>query len=183
MGRTAEGLPLMEQALNVFERMGHRFAQALFLTPMSEALMLAGRHADALKFAGRALALARENGQRSGEAAALHLLGEASSRDGFPDRSEGYYREALALATQLDLRPLVARCHHGLGKLYLHAGRPDQAHEQLVAATTMYLNMGMRFWLEQAEADRLPLLAEGSVINSVQFGEVQLSSGQPRLLS
>jgi class 3 adenylate cyclase/DNA-binding SARP family transcriptional activator len=164
LGRTAEGLPLMEQALKVFENMGHRFAQALFLTPMGEACMLAGRHTDALKFAGKALALARENGQRSGEAAALRLLGEASGRDGSPEQAEGYYRDALALAKELDLRPLVARCHHGLGKLYLHASRLDQAGEQLAAATTMYLDMDMRFWLEQADAElsRLPLLAQMS---------------------
>lgn len=185
LGRVAEGLPLMEQALNVFEKMGHRFAQALFLTPLSEVLMIAGRHADALEFAGRALALARENGQRNGEAAALHVLGEASGREGFSDRSEGHYREALALATELDLRPLVARCHHGLGRLYLDAGRPDQAREQLVAATTMYRNMGMRFWLEQADADlnRLPHRAQVSVMSPVQLGEVQVPLERPQLLS
>lgn len=164
LGRTTEGLPLMEQALTVFENMGHRFAQALFLTPMGEACMLAGRHTDALKFAGKALALARENGQRSGEAAALRLLGEASGQDGSPEQAEGYCREALALAKEFDLRPLVARCHHGLGKLYLHAGRRVQAGEQLAAARAMYLDMDMRYWLEQADAElsRLPHLTQMS---------------------
>lgn len=68
LGRVAEGLPLTQQALSIFEKMGHRFAQALFLTPMGEAYMLAGRHTDAREFAGKALTLARENGQRSGGA-------------------------------------------------------------------------------------------------------------------
>jgi tetratricopeptide (TPR) repeat protein len=153
LGRMAEGLPLMQHALGVFEKMGHRFAQALFLTPMGEACMLAGRHADAIEFAGRALLLARDNGQRSGQAAALRLLGETSDCDSSPEQAEGYYREALALAKELDLHPLAARCHHGLGQLYLQAGRPDRAREQLAAATTMYQDMGMQFWLEKAEAD------------------------------
>lgn len=67
-------------------------------------------------------------------------------------------------ANFFDLRPLVARCHHGLGKLYLQAGRPDQAGEQLAVATTMYRDMEMRFWLEQADAElsRLPHLAQMS---------------------
>jgi tetratricopeptide (TPR) repeat protein len=154
----------MEQALRAFEKMGHRFAQALFLSPLGEAYLLAGRQADALKSAERALTLARENGQRSGEAAALRILGDASSGDSSPDLAEAHYREALALAAELDLRPLLARCHHGLGKLYLHAGRPDQARDQLIAATTMYRTMDMRFWLEQAEAElnRVPHLAQMS---------------------
>ena len=97
--------------------------------------------------------MARESGQRSGEAGALHLLGEASVCDNSPEHAEGHYREALALAMELEMRPLVARCHHGLGKLYLRASQPDQARDQLTAATTMYREMDMRFWLEKASAE------------------------------
>jgi len=50
--------------------------------------------------------------------------------------------------------PLVAHCHLGLGKLYQRtAARRDQAQEHLTTATTMYREMDMRFWLEQAEAE------------------------------
>ena len=153
LGRTAEGLPLLEQALKVFEKMDHRFAQALFLAPLGEACMRAGRHADALNFAGQALAMARENGQRSGEAAALHLSGETSGLDGSSEVAEGHYREALALAGELGMRPLAARCHHGLGRLYLRTGRRDQARDQLTTATAMYREMDMRLWLEQVDAE------------------------------
>jgi hypothetical protein len=31
--------------------------------------------------------------------------------------------------------------------------KPDQARDRLTVATTMYREMGMRFWLEQAEAE------------------------------
>jgi hypothetical protein len=31
--------------------------------------------------------------------------------------------------------------------------KPDQADDQLTAATTMYREMDMRFWLEQANAE------------------------------
>ena len=51
------------------------------------------------------------------------------------------------------MRPLVAHCHHGLGKLYRSAGKADQAQEHLATATTMYREMDMRFWREQAEAE------------------------------
>ena len=48
--------------------------------------------------------------------------------------------------------PLVAHCHLGLGELYRRAGKRQQAQEHLATATTMYREMGMSFWLEQAEA-------------------------------
>ena len=50
------------------------------------------------------------------------------------------------------MRPLVAHCHLGLGKLYRRIGKREPAREHLATATTMYREMGMRFWLEQAEA-------------------------------
>ena len=67
--------------------------------------------------------------------------------------AEGYYREALALATELGMRPLVAHCHLGLGKLYRRTGQREQAQEHLTTATTMYREMGMTYWVEQAEAE------------------------------
>jgi hypothetical protein len=51
------------------------------------------------------------------------------------------------------MRPLVAHCHLGLRKLYRRTGKREQAQEHLATATTMYREMGMRFWLEQAEAE------------------------------
>ena len=37
-----------------------------------------------------------------------------------------------------------------LGKLYQRMGARDRAQEHLTAATTMYREMGMNYWLEQA---------------------------------
>jgi hypothetical protein len=61
--------------------------------------------------------------------------------------------QAFALAEELEMRPLVAHCHLGLGKLYRRTGDHQQALEHLTTATTMYREMDMRFWLEQAEAE------------------------------
>ncbi|HEX6828150.1 MAG TPA: tetratricopeptide repeat protein [Burkholderiales bacterium] len=66
---------------------------------------------------------------------------------------ETHYQGALSLASELGMRPLVAHCHLGLGKLYRRTGKREQAQEHLTTATTMYREMDMRFWLEQAEAE------------------------------
>ena len=86
---------------------------------------------------------------------ALHLLGDIATH---PDRfdagsGEAHYRKALALAEPRGMRPLVAHCHLGLGKLYRRTGKREQAREHLATATTMYREMDMRFWLEQAEVE------------------------------
>ena len=51
------------------------------------------------------------------------------------------------------MRPLVARCHPGLANLYRRTGRHQQARELLITAMTMYREMDMRFWLNEAEAE------------------------------
>jgi hypothetical protein len=64
-----------------------------------------------------------------------------------------YYHEALALGTDLGMRPLVAHCHLGLGKLYRRIGKRDQARDHLTTATTLYYEMDMRCWLEEADGE------------------------------
>ena len=51
------------------------------------------------------------------------------------------------------MRPLVAHCHLGLGKVYPRVSKRNQARDHLTVAMTMYRDMGMRFWLEQAEVE------------------------------
>ncbi len=104
--------------------------------------------------AGRVLMIARERGYRGYEAWALRLLGEIATHRDPPDveQAKAFYREAMALAGELGMRPLVARCHLGLGELYARTGERDQAREHLATATTMFSEMDIRLWLEQAEA-------------------------------
>ena len=89
-------------------------------------------------------------------ASALHLRGDvATHADSFDaETGEAHYRQALALAEPRGMRPLIAHCHFGLGKLYQRTGKHEQAREHLTTATSMYREMDMRFYLEQAEAEK-----------------------------
>ncbi len=51
----------------------------------------------------------------------------------------------------------VAHCHPSLGKLSRRTGKREQAREHLTTATTLYRDMDMRFWLEQAQAESMEL--------------------------
>ena len=56
------------------------------------------------------------------------------------------------------MRPLVAQCHFGLAKLFRRTNKREQAQEHFTTATTMYREMGMQYWLEQAQ-DKMKELA------------------------
>jgi tetratricopeptide (TPR) repeat protein len=154
-GRVAEGLAVLTQARDAVESIGLRSYHSLVLIQLGETYLLADRPEEALGIARGGLALAREHRQRGYEAWGLHLFGAIAAHRDPPDAetAEEHYREALALAGELGMRPLVAHCHLGLGKLYRRTGKREQAQEHLTAATTMYREMDMRFWLEKAEAD------------------------------
>ena len=115
------------------------------------ACLQAGRIGAATSHAEEALALSRRLGARGSEAHALCLAGDVASAGG-ADLADEHYRQALALATELGMRPLVAHCHLGLCKFYKRTGKREQAQEHLTSAATMFREMGMTYWLEQAEA-------------------------------
>jgi DNA-binding NtrC family response regulator/tetratricopeptide (TPR) repeat protein len=133
---------------------GIRHPRSLSLVHLSEAYRGVGRIEEAVRVALRALALSREWGERGNEAWALRLIAENAAHRDDSETAEDHYRLALALATDLEMRPLVAHCHLGLGKLYRRAVKRQEAQEHLASATTMYRDMDMPFWLEQAEEER-----------------------------
>jgi tetratricopeptide (TPR) repeat protein len=150
-GRLADGLPLLEEAAT------QTFVVNLarHLARLGDGYLRAGRTGAALDVARRALDLARECQERGSEAWVLHLVGDIALSEEPPaiGRAQTSYRQTLALAEERGMRPLVAHCHLGLGKLYRRTGEHVQAQEHLTTATTMYREMGMTYWLEQAEAE------------------------------
>ena len=126
-------------------------------THRTEAYLILGRVVEAREQAEGAVALARSHQQRGWEAWGLKLLGDihvhepADVDQGGVEQAGAAYRQALALATELGMQPLVAHCHFGLGKLHARTGQREEARQHLATATTLYREMDMRFWLEQAE--------------------------------
>jgi class 3 adenylate cyclase/tetratricopeptide (TPR) repeat protein len=114
--------------------------------------LLLGRLDEARELAGRAIELLPS--QPGAAAHALHLLGDVTTHPERFDAESGetYYSKALALAEPRGMRPLAAHCHRGLGDLHRRLGKRQEAWEHLTVATTMYREMAMGFWLEQADA-------------------------------
>jgi len=153
VGRPAEGIPLLEEAIELQEQAG-AFVDRAFWTRVLAGLHLGARNLEkAQATAETALGFARRHGERGNEAWTHRVLGQVMTERGGRDEAIRHFETAQGLADQLGMRPLVAHCHLGLGKLYRRTGKRDEAREHLTTATTMYREMGMRFWLEQAEAE------------------------------
>ncbi len=153
-GRAEEAVACLEEAVAAAESTNS--LNPFTLVALGRAYLSAGRLGNASRCAHEAIAVCRRQNSRDVEGDALRLIGDIACRHEPPARDEAlqHYRQALVLADELGMRPLVAHCHLGLGKLYRKTGERDQAQEHLTTATTMYREMGMRFWLEQAEGER-----------------------------
>jgi class 3 adenylate cyclase/tetratricopeptide (TPR) repeat protein len=153
-GRVEEGVSWLQQALTGYASAGIGYLHSMSTMQLGEAYLLAGRVEEASEFGNRAVVLARERGERGHEAWAHFLLGETASHPKCQDVSaaEAYYAASTALAAEFGMRPLLAHCRFSVGKLFGRAG-DGRAIEHLTTATNLFREMGMRSWLEKAEAE------------------------------
>jgi class 3 adenylate cyclase/tetratricopeptide (TPR) repeat protein len=153
-GRVAEGVSLLEQAQTAYETMGMGLFRSLVGAQYGEALVLANKLDDAQSTTEGSLTLARSRCERGHEAYALRILGEIAAQRDPPDTEAafGHYREALALAETLEMRPLIGHCHLGLGRLHRCIGEQGEAERHIGDAVSMYRDLDMSFWAEQAKA-------------------------------
>jgi tetratricopeptide (TPR) repeat protein len=151
-GRAGEALALVAGTVEEFRSRHIQGRPAHVFLCAGMTCLSTGRVNEAAGHLQEALMLTRRLGARGNEGHALCLSGDVASVTGSGD-AEGAYRQALALAEPRGMRPLVAHCHLGLGKLYRRRGDRQQAEEHLTTAMAMYREMGMTYWLEQADAE------------------------------
>ncbi len=154
LGETSHALNDLQEGEELIERRATGLIQLYGgdYHALGRASLLLGRLHDARRLGDRAVEFSP--GHPGVVARAHHLLGDVATHPERFDapRGEAHYRQALALAEPHSMRPLVAHCHLGLGNLHGRIGKREQALEHLVTAAAMYRDMGMHFWLEQAEA-------------------------------
>jgi class 3 adenylate cyclase/tetratricopeptide (TPR) repeat protein len=154
LGEAREALIRLREGHELLERQAAR-ERIMHLGPAYLALgragLVLGRLEDARRLVDRAVEF--YGGQQGVMAHALYLRGDvATHADNFDaETGEAHYRQALALAESHGMRPLIAHCHFGLSMLYRRTGKHEQARERLATATSMYREMDMPFYLEQAE--------------------------------
>jgi predicted ATPase/class 3 adenylate cyclase len=154
-GRVSEGLPLLEEATREGPSHGTMAETSRQATWLGEAHLAVGHLEDADRIARWALDLAVDHDECGHRACALRFLGQiaACRAPAHADEAEARYHDALTFAEELEMRPLQAHCHLGLGKLYRRTGRKDEARAELATAVAMLREMGMAFWLPEAEGE------------------------------
>ena len=154
VGRLADALPILKATAEQ-DRIRLIAHQSIRVAYLGEAYLMAGRMDEATEFADQAVDLSRKHKERGHEAWAIRLNAEIASRLGLSqfEASEGNYNEAIAIAEELGMLPLKAHCHHGLGKLYRSVGKRQEAQSHLAAATAMYRDMRMCFWLDNMDTE------------------------------
>jgi tetratricopeptide (TPR) repeat protein len=153
IGDASGALKLVQQGEPLLERQMTRGVVAhrsWAYHALGRTCLLLGRLDDARRLGDRSVESAQR--QPGFAAHALHLLGDIAAHPGRFDAesSATHYRRALTLAQMRGMRPLVAHCQLGLGTLCRRVGEPEQAREHLTTAATMYREMDMSFWLDQA---------------------------------
>ena len=152
-GRISDGIALLEEAVEQSATIRYMASHPRGAAHLAEGYLLAGRLCDAMQAGRRALELSRSNRQRGFEAEALRILGDVKTAHDAPDDTGlTFFHEALALARDLGMRPLEAHCYLGLGRL-LRRTRDLATARVLARARAMFEEMGMGFWLKQAEAE------------------------------
>jgi tetratricopeptide (TPR) repeat protein len=154
-GRFSEGVSLLERVEAQARTSGKVGEGSLLPIWLGEAYLRSGRLEEAIQLAERALRESVDQKKPGLRAWAFRFMGHIAQESESPDveSPDRHYRTALSLAQELGMRPLVAHSHLSLGKLYRRTGKREQAQDHLTTATTMYREMGMRLWLEQAEAE------------------------------
>jgi predicted ATPase/class 3 adenylate cyclase len=159
LGRSDEGLRLLEDGVSLTEALGIHAYLALWTAHLGEGLLAAGQPERARSVAQRALELALNHRERGHQAWALLLLGDISAggERAEHERALEYYGQALALADELKMRPLEARTHLSLGQLHRRDGSPDLAQEHLATSLVALREMDMRLWSAKAAEELMGL--------------------------
>ena len=97
-----------------------------------------------------------EHGERWGETIAIRASAMAAALETHPDwnRVEAHMQESLRMAEERGERPQLAIGCFRLAEIMHKKGDLDAAHDQLNQATTLFREMEMTWWAEQAEALR-----------------------------
>jgi class 3 adenylate cyclase/tetratricopeptide (TPR) repeat protein len=152
-GRHESGIEYARQGVRRGEELGLTRFQPLRVTLLANAYLLAGRRESAHGAAQQALQLARRYREKGPEAWAMYLLAESEdvSRGNQAAETRSGYLSALRCSEDLGMRPVAAHCHMGLGKLYASLGDKVTAQSELQTALSMYHEMDMQHWPDQAQ--------------------------------
>jgi class 3 adenylate cyclase/tetratricopeptide (TPR) repeat protein len=154
-GRIAQGLEMMEKAVEQSKSLGMDFCRAIAEVHRAEVCLLAGLPSQAGDSALQAIDLCRIIKARGCEAWGLKIFADIECNIGERsfDEVESRYTQAITLADELGMRPLIAHCHRGLGVLYQRDEKRDRVQKQFSKAIDILRQCGADGWAEKYEKE------------------------------
>jgi tetratricopeptide (TPR) repeat protein len=152
-GQAQRAIQLIESGLAALAAMGITLYRSWLLASLTEAHLMQDDLERARRRADETLQTAEQYKEYGIKVRALRLRGEVASRGGHGDACEAvrWFEAAMALAHELGTRPHLAHSHLGLGRHYARVDEAVRAKKHLNTALSMYREMHMRYWPEQAE--------------------------------
>jgi predicted ATPase/class 3 adenylate cyclase len=154
-GEREAGLKLMLGGIDKIESAGSRLSLSFFYNQIATISILHGRIADAVAFAEKALE-GSKTGDHLFEEFAYFVLAKAAtlktSQDW--DIAQEHMNTAVRIAGEQNSMTTLAEIHYRYAEILAEKGDIDKAREQVDKATSLFSEMQMTWWLEQAQKIR-----------------------------
>ncbi|HKO06507.1 MAG TPA: AAA family ATPase [Alphaproteobacteria bacterium] len=152
--RAREAREIIEEALGLANMQTLASLQAWCGSSLALAHLVAGAWCEAEAAAAAALEHAQRHGYHPVETLALRSLALSFARrtPSELERAERLSRQALSVADKIGMRPEVAHCHADLAEIMRRSGHKTAAQRELATAIGLYRDMGMAWYIAQAEA-------------------------------
>jgi len=146
MGLHKEGIEVVKEALEVFERLGNRTGQAVCLIDLAPLLCLDGQFDAAEEAALRAISILPEKGEEHWVCGSHRALGDIYGSKGEIEKAIHHFKLALGIASSFNWHNDLFWAHYRLAVLFRGEGRLDDAqthveHAKSHAANSAY-NLG-----------------------------------------
>jgi tetratricopeptide (TPR) repeat protein len=153
LGNLGTARAYIEEGIKIHNDTGMPFLLSLQYYFLSTVYLNSGDLENARSCVEKALDLSRNNNEKHFEGRSWALLGKVLGRvnPSQNDKAEEFILRGLNILDELRTRPWCAEVYLYLGELYADTGHPEKALEYLKKAKGMFQEMGMDYYLRQAQ--------------------------------
>jgi tetratricopeptide (TPR) repeat protein len=154
LGDPETGRRYVEKGLKIQRDIGVEWWLSLYPLFLSDIHLHLGDLKKAQSFMDEALRISQKDSDKRIEGISWMWLGRILGQPESPQihKAEQYVLQGMKILDELELKPQYALGYFYLGELYVNAGQREKALENLKKAETMFREMGMDYWLAQAQA-------------------------------
>ena len=152
-GHPKEGIALTRKGVQTFEETGIKTVFSIAYSFLGEPLCLEGQTEEAVAMAEKSISIG-ETGDNFGEIMAYRVLAMAAAQEALLDlnKAQENIRESIRLSQERGARPDQAIGKFRYAEILHKQGNLELAREQLGQATSLFREMEMTWWPEQAES-------------------------------